>query len=92
MIDRLIDFVRVCVRTYVYMRVHAFVYARACARVRMRSQKEKVPGITTKISAALVVVELAAAAATVVILVVLRKLLWLSQGLFLSAGVFFIIK
>ena len=56
MIDRLIDFVRVCVRTYVYLRVHAFVYARACARVRMRSQKEKVPGITTKISAALVVV------------------------------------
>ena len=73
------------------MRVHAFVYARACARVRMRSQKEKVPGITTKISAALVVVVIVAAA-TVVILVVLRKLLWLSQGLFLSDGVFFIIK
>ena len=30
--------------------------------------------------------------ATVVILVVLRKLLWLSQGLFLPAGVFFIAK
>ena len=38
---------------------------------------------------ALVAFVLAAAAATVVILVVL---LWLSQGLFLSAGVFFIIK
>ena len=30
--------------------------------------------------------------ATVVILVVLRTLLWLSQGLFLPAGVFFIAK
>ena len=53
--------------------------------------KGKVPGITTKVSAALVAV-VPAAAATVVILVVLRKLLWLSQGLFLSAGMFFIIK
>ena len=41
---------------------------------------------------ALVALIQAAEAATVVILVVLRKLLWLSQGLFLSAGVFFIIK
>ena len=31
-------------------------------------------------------------ASIVVVIVVLRKLLWLSQGLFLSAGVFFIIK
>ena len=37
--------------------------------------KGKVPGITTKVSAALVALVLAAAAATVVILVVLRKLL-----------------
>ena len=51
--------------------------------------KGKVPGITSKFSAAAEAVVLAAAAATVVILVVLRKLLWLSQGLFLSAGVFF---
>ena len=51
--------------------------------------KGKVPVITTKVSAALVALVLAAAAAPVVLLVVLRKLLWLSQGIFLSAGVFF---
>ncbi len=40
----------------------------------------------------LVALVLAAAAVTVVILIVLRQLLWLSQGLFLSAGVFFMNK
>ncbi len=39
--------------------------------------KGKVPGVTTKVSAAAVAVALAAAAATVVVLVLLRKYLWL---------------
>ena len=48
--------------------------------------------MTKKVSAAKVALVLAAAAAIVVVLEVLRKHLWLPQGLFLSAGVFFVIK
>ena len=54
--------------------------------------KGKVPGITTKVCAALLVLLLWLLLQLVLMLLKLRKLLWLSQGLFLSAGVFFIIK